>query len=173
MDKKVYVQEVITMWTKSSRGAPESVTRNALPDAFELSEDMLTRFETSKGYSRVILREWNDFRVDHTVQPFDQQNQYRWPSLSIKFRNNDIIIAQYKYANSLEGVPTRSEKSAVSHELERDKLLQVKFNSRNSWPTGEWYYQLKTFNILLTGTPSSTMFTMTPVKQVHDLVNLW
>jgi hypothetical protein len=36
MSGNVFVQAVSTIWTKASRGAPQSAVRNRLPDAFAL-----------------------------------------------------------------------------------------------------------------------------------------
>lgn len=171
MSEKVFVQEVMVFWTKASRGAPQSAARSRCPEAFALSPDELAQFTEGDNYSSVVMRESEAFRPDQHIGRLPQGKTFQWPSLSVMFLNREIV-ARYEFAD-WEGAPSRAGRPAITHLLTPDKLLRVQYNSRDSWPTGEWHYRLTTFNILLTDTPSTEMFLATPEKCIADIEDLW
>lgn len=173
MKEKIFVQVATTYWTKTSRGAPLSDKRNLLPEAFELTPSALSQLSAGECYSQVILREHEDFVPVHTVERFSPNRRFQWPAVSISVSNKGDAVVRYQHDPVLEGAPRRSQRPAVSHELDVDRLLRVKYNSRTSWPTGEWRYEQTVFNILRTATPSVEMFTTEPEKYINDLADLW
>jgi len=88
------------------------------------------------------------------------------------FLNTEIVV-RYEYAEVVEGAPSRLGHPAITYPLPADSLLRVKFNSRDSWPTGEWHYHQTLFSVLRTERPSTTMFLSTPKKTILDLEDLW
>ncbi|MBX2999457.1 MAG: hypothetical protein KF893_13155 [Caldilineaceae bacterium] len=173
MQESIFVQVVTTYWTKTSRGAPLSDRRNQLPDAFELTPSALSKLSTGECYSQIIMREYEDFVPVHTVERFSPNRRFQWSAVSISVLNNNVPVVRYQHDPVLEGAPRRSQRPAVSHELDVNRLLRVKYNSRTSWPTGEWRYEQIVFNILHTAIPSVEMFTIEPEKYINDLADLW
>lgn len=171
MSGKVFVQGVLVFWTKASRGAPQSAARSRCPEAFALSPEGLAQFIEGDNYSSVVMREREEFRPEQQIGRFPQGKTFHQPSLSVMFLNTGTVV-RYEYGD-MEGAPSRAGRPAITHLLTPERLLRVQYNSRDSWPTGEWHYKLTTFNILLTDTPSTGMFLATPDKCIADIEDLW
>lgn len=173
MSDRVFVQQVKVFWSKASRGAPLSTARNLCPDAFALSPTELAALVAGDCYSSVVMREQDRFSPNRTIGAFSDGERFQWPCVSVKFLNNQVPVVRYAYESRVEGAPNRLGRPPIVHQLTAGKLLQIQFNSRDSWPTGEWHYQLTTFNILLTETPSAEIFLASPDKTISDLEDLW
>jgi len=173
MSGKVFLQQVKVFWSKASRGAPLSTARNLCPEAFALSATELDALIAGDCYSDVVMRERDTFSPVRTIAPVSNRNRFQWPSVSVIFLNNQVPVVRYAYQSSVEGAPSRSGRPPIVHPLAAGRLLQIRFNGRDSWPTGEWHYQQTVFNILLTDAPSAEMFLATPEKCIDDIEDLW
>ena len=174
MSSHVFVQAISTIWTKASRGAPQAAARNQQPDAFALADYHLDQLLAGECYAKVLIHERDGFKPRASVEDFFSPHfRWRWPGVSIQFLNNDkAVVVRYKH-ESWQGAPNRSHQPVVKVELVSDKLLRVKFNSRDAGPWDEWWYHLHVFNILRTESPSVEMFLAEPAKIITDPAELW
>jgi hypothetical protein len=158
----VMVQWVRTYWTKRSRGAPDAIRRNALPEAFLLPE-------TAPPFvHEVRMFEWRDFTPYPTVTsglPLTTQ---------VKLTEADgaltVLLLVEKnapaWASDGLGVPWRP--AAIALRPGQTLRWQVNYRILTS---GDPYYRLDTLNVCY-GQGAAEVFLGQPTHRVDERTRL-
>jgi hypothetical protein len=172
MEYQLYIQRVIVIWTKESRGMPGAELRNRCPQNFRLS-NVECHALTNEGYILVIMREVDKFVPAHSIELYKQESKKELPAVTIRQPKNVTPVVKYEYNTYLVGAPDRSNRPAISCEVKPGELIRVKYNGRFSEPSNEWYYQLNVSNIVFANQVKPEMFMAKPDHVIEDMADLF
>ncbi|WP_344844774.1 hypothetical protein [Kribbella ginsengisoli] len=150
----VVVQRVRTRWGKESRGGPNAAVRNGVPVAFALPPGPGPIFHS------VEMEQWSDYR------PRVSTGDLALFGLELTEDNGRCRA----YPNTYYPMPPRSRHPAVR--IEAGEWLRWQLNYRLvHYNSGEWIYQLDTFNIGY-ATTDPRVFLGTPPRVIDELGSL-
>src|SRR5262245_8404066 len=107
MSPVVVVQEVLTYWTKASRGGAEATRRNAVPEAVTLPLSHITTVGLTGLLHKVAYRETDDFvRKDEPLQLDPPVTKLVVGCVTVNLARN-TVFASFRYDYWKCGFPER------------------------------------------------------------------
>ncbi|TQV73897.1 hypothetical protein FLL45_13615 [Aliikangiella marina] len=167
------IQEIVSRWTKKSRGAPGAAIRNSVPEFLVVSVPNSKMESDSWIYQREIFDEFKNFK-----EPFKQINVLR-PFKLNKFGVTDLSALEDKVAvkvnyGSWGGAPIRDYQENEAFMLSTKEIGQVRYNWRVSHDEGGWAYEKTVLNIALVSEFDSSLFVNSKPNYIYeDMPNLW
>jgi hypothetical protein len=167
------IQEIVSRWTKLSRGAPEAVKRNSVPESLVIPRLNATIENDSWIYQKEIFDEYKSFedpfKQADVLKPFKMN---RFGIAEISSLDNKVLIT-INYA-SWDGAPIRDYKEKKAFTLSMNESGQLRYNWRISYDEGGWAYQKSVLNIGLASNLDSKLFIVNKPKYIYeDMPSLW
>src|SRR5262245_57589988 len=107
MSPVVVVQQVLTHWTKASRGGAEATRRNAVPEAVTLPLSHIKTVGHTRLLHKVAYRETDDFvRKDEPLQLDPPVTKLGGGGVTINL-DRDTVLASFRYDYWKCGFPER------------------------------------------------------------------
>ncbi|MFD8378656.1 hypothetical protein ACFV2X_08955 [Streptomyces sp. NPDC059679] len=152
------VQWVRTEWTKSSRGGPEAVRRNATPIAFPLPPGL------ASSVHEVVMREADSFEPHAAVREL--------PDAGVALREEDGRLLRIGPPQvSMFSTPRRHRRPPAVR-LAPGEWLRWQINHRFvGLCGGEWFYRLDTLNVAY-GPTTPDVFLGSPTRRVDERAHL-
>ncbi|MDX6282059.1 MAG: hypothetical protein QOH03_3130 [Kribbellaceae bacterium] len=148
------MQRVRTRWGKESRGGADAAVRNGVPVAFALPPLPGPIFQS------VEMAQWSDFRPEVSTGDLSTLG------LELTEDNGRLRV----FPESYYPMPPRSRHPAVR--LEPGEWLRWQLNYRTTnYNSGEWIYQLDTFNVGY-ATADPRLFLGPPPRVIDELGSL-
>ena len=171
----IILQEIITHWTKQSRGAERAARRHAVPDILPLPSFSAPPVEPAVVHQLMIYREANGFqnpeqKVNHPT--LDRNNQLRSGCVVIH-QQQDLIEVVYAYDMNCGGAPERTSFPRKVLALQKNTWGRIQYNGRFVNQRGEWTYRHTSVNIGYFDHKSLGAFDTPPVRVFHDLADLY
>jgi hypothetical protein len=167
------IQEIITRWTKESRGAPGAVLRNQVPEVLSIPTPSDPMTDDTWIYQKVIFDEHKKFK-----DPFEQLDLLT-PFKLTKFGIAEITeqsscIAICINYGAWDGAPRRDFLKKKAFLLMKGDFGQIRYNWRISYDEGGWAYQKTTLNIAYAVTYEPNLFqTQQVTLSFEDMPTLW
>lgn len=170
------IQEIVTRWTKASRGAPQAVGRNRVPEGLAFPEP----FELPAGwwgYHRAIYDECTEFeRPSHEVSVVDPSQRSRVGLLELCEEATRLCV--FVRYDLWRGMPARDfpgdGATTEAFELERGEMGRVCYCWRSSHAEDTWSYQKTVVNIGNVEVLRADFFVgRTADKSYSDMPDLW
>lgn len=167
------IQEIVTRWTKESRGAPGATLRNQVPEFLSVPMPREPMTDESWIYQKSIFDEYRKFE-----EPFEQLDVITPFKLS-KFGIADIsereigVLVDINYG-AWEGAPRRDFLKKKAFQLDLNDVGKINYNWRIAYDEGGWAYQKTVINMaLLNDFVPEIFITKDATQSFEDMPNLW
>ena len=148
----IIVQEIVTEWSKTSRGGKEASRRNATPSTLKLPS---IPAGVDVAVHSVRITEWGKFKPRSTVS-VDNKMPLRLGCVEIK-SVGEAVIARFQYTTDCGGAPERGWMRKEVR-IAPGQSAQIQYNGRFSWESA-WMYRHTVINIAVVDEPTPKLFT--------------
>ncbi len=160
------VQIITVEWTKKSRGAPQSATRNSIPESLPI----IGYSPADNAIQTITFTEFNSFKSPRNIWRNDlNDSQFREHGLSFEKDGADLNLGYW-------GSPFRVSRQSVKilGTLKHNSYFRICTNGRIAWED-TWAYRKAVYNIAYTKhIPASDLFTKRePKEEINELVKLY
>jgi len=142
----IVVQEIITAWSKHSRGGLPAAARNAVPETYPLASLPVLPPEAACLHHTIVFLEANDFEhPEEQITSYTLTNEYRIGCVSIALTGEPVQVT-YTYDMGCGGAPGRYGLPQPAFALHRNEWGQILYNGR--FPNDyTWTYRKHVCNI--------------------------
>lgn len=168
------IQEITTLWTIKSRGAPGAVDRNRVPEALLVPKLIKPISAEAWIYHRAEFGERDQFQAPtETVQVLTPFELTAFGILAISGVKAYFLI-DIDYA-AWKGAPRRDYQRRHAFQLRLSETGTVKYNWRTSvGDIGYWAYQKSVIHVGWLDRYSRSVFTdQKATHQFEDMSSLW
>jgi hypothetical protein len=169
----ILVQEIITTWTKRSRGGPLAAARNAVPETYPLASLPVLPPQAACLHHTIVFGEANDFaHPKEQVISYTPREELRFGCVSITPIGDQVQVI-YTYDMGCGGAPQRYGLPQLAFTLHRNEWGQILYNGR--FPNDYiWTYRKHVCNIGVFDQVKAEVFVQLSPKHHHDrLVDVW
>lgn len=171
----IFIQELVTHWTKDSRSGPGATERNKTPLSAVVPFDR----PFPPGKTDIVIQttnflELDEFRPSPVTVAFASMpasGLYESESLTVRVSEGDGLALGIRW-NSSFGVPPRKP-----HDLgvvPFNRWGRVLYNARHGFDRGDWHYYQRTVNIGCLESLKPNNFVATkPFFVKKELADLW
>jgi hypothetical protein len=171
----IVFQEIVTTWTKASRGGEGAKARNGVPETFFLPDDWqeVPTVETFL-HQRVHYTEYHNFTKPTITTEISLLPSDRWTYLNggmaLRLYPEGLAV-QWRWTGDV-GAPERNRYPRRVAMLVPGQWANLRFNGRMGYDN-DWMYRKTIINVGVVGVYTPTIFLEPPTSALESMADLW